>query len=129
MDIYMDIYMDICKDIVADISTLDHVVELANKSRFTFQIGADLHNDKDIQIWLYRISDAHKRFRESVFAKAIANAEIQKIDAAILASSICGTNAIEGGEFNEDEISAILVRSPAEIAIEAEQRVVNLKTA
>lgn len=101
--------------------TLVQRVETARFGPFVFQIGAD---PRQIELPLQRVEDAYQRFIGSPLAQ-IAN----QLEQEIIASSIFGTNTIEGGTLTEKETTAVLALSPDAIHEIEQRRVVNLKAA
>jgi Fic family protein len=73
---------------------------------------------------MIRVDDAHARFIKSPLSQ-VAN----QLEREVLASSIFGTNSIEGGTLTETETSAALTLDPREVEEEEQRRVVNIKAA
>lgn len=73
---------------------------------------------------LARIGDVHELFKDSPLS-SVANS----LEKAVLASSIYGTNTIEGGLLSEGETAKVLAMDPAQLQEEEEHRVANVKRA
>jgi Fic family protein len=95
-------------------------IETFRSGVFTFQIGVDMAR---IQPLLQRVEDAHARFASVPILPDVAT----RLEREVVASSVFGTNTIEGGTLTEEETAAII---NAEIAREEkEKRVLNIKNA
>lgn len=101
--------------------TLNRRVETARFGPLTFQIGV---NPREVALPLQRVEDAHERFIALPLSQ-VAN----RLEREVMASSIFGTNTIEGGTLTEEETATALTLAP-DVAREVEQRrVVNIKAA
>jgi Fic family protein len=96
-------------------------VETGRFGPFVFQLG--LATD-EIRGAMIRVDDAHARFINSPLSQ-VAN----QLEKEVLASSIFGTNSIEGGTLTESETSAALTLDPRAVEEEEQRRVVNIKAA
>ncbi|MDG4551170.1 MAG: Fic family protein [Candidatus Contendobacter sp.] len=101
--------------------TLDRRVETARFGPFTFQIGVDPH---EVALALPRVEDAHQRFIASPLSQ-VAN----QLEREVVASSVFGTNTIEGGMLTEEETAATLALAPEAVQEIEQRRVVNIKAA
>jgi Fic family protein len=88
---------------------------------FVFQIGLAA---SEIDTAMVRVNDAHGRLINSPLSQ-VAN----RLEKEVLASSIFGTNSIEGGTLTESETRDVLTLDPREVEEEEERRVVNIKAA
>jgi Fic family protein len=88
---------------------------------FVFQIGLAA---SEIDTAMIRVNDAHERLINSPLSQ-VAN----RLEREVLASSIFGTNSIEGGTLSESETSDVLTLDPREVEEEEKRRVVNIKAA
>lgn len=103
---------------------MDHLnlrVETARSGPFTFQLGVALETVTPL---LERVGDVHELFKASPLA-TVANS----LEKAILASSIYGTNTIEGGQLSERETAEVLEMDPSQLKEEEARRVANMKRA
>lgn len=96
-------------------------VETQRSGPFTFQIGVDVGV---LDVALQRVADAHERFVASPLSQVASQLERE-----VVASSVFGTNTIEGGALSELETEAALQLDPAQVAEVEQRRVVNIKTA
>lgn len=96
-------------------------IETGRFGPFVFEIGLAA---PEIRGAMIRVDDAHSRFVNSPLSQ-VAN----QLEKEVLASSIFGTNSIEGGTLTESETSAALTLDPREVEEEEQRRVVNIKTA
>lgn len=96
-------------------------VETDRFGPFQFEIGV---NASQILLPLQRIEDAHSRFSDSPLAQ-VAN----RLEREVIASSIFGTNTIEGGALTEEETSAAMDLDPAVVQEIEQRRVLNIKAA
>lgn len=96
-------------------------VETARSGPFTFQLGVALDTVTPL---LERVEDVHELFKASPLA-TVANS----LEKAILASSIYGTNTIEGGQLSERETAEVLEMDPSQLKEEEARRVANMKRA
>jgi Fic family protein len=88
---------------------------------FQFDIGID---PSEIFLLMQRIEDAHGRFSDSPLAQ-VAN----KLEREVIASSIFGTNTIEGGALTEEETASAMDLDPAVVQEIEQRRVLNIKAA
>lgn len=103
------------------LSELTLRVETDRHGPFVFQIGLD---PAQLVLPMQRVEDAHQIFSDSPLAQ-VAN----RLEREVIASSIFGTNTIEGGTLTEDETAAAM-DMPAETVRGIEElRVVNLRAA
>ena len=79
--------------IASEIPELALRVETDRFGPFLFQVGVDAGR---LQLPMQRVEDAHRRFVASPLAQ-VAN----QLEREVLASSIYGTNTIEGGTLTE----------------------------
>lgn len=100
---------------------LDRRVETARFGPFTFQVGVD---PNAVVLPLQRVEDAHQRFIASPFSQ-VAN----QLEREVMASSIFGTNTIEGGTLTEEETATALMLAPDAIREVEQRRVANIKAA
>ena len=95
-------------------------IETFRSGIFTFQIGID---STRIQPLLQRVEDAHARFASVPILPDIAT----RLEREVVASSVFGTNTIEGGTLTEEETASVI---DAKIAKEEkEKRVLNISKA
>lgn len=95
-------------------------IETFRSGIFTFQIGVDMER---IHPLLQRVEDAHARFASVPILPDVAT----RLEREVVASSVFGTNTIEGGTLTEEETAAVI---DAEIAKEEkEKRVLNIRRA
>lgn len=88
---------------------------------FVFQVGLD---PARLLLPMQRLEDAHERFAGSPLAQ-VAN----PLEREVIASSIYGTNTIEGGALTEDETDAALDLDPEQVQEIEQRRVLNIKAA
>ena len=88
---------------------------------FAFQIGLAA---SEIDTAMIRADDAHERLINSPLSQ-VAN----RLEKEVLASSIFGTNSIEGGTLTESETRDVLTLDPREVEEEEKRRVINIKAA
>lgn len=96
-------------------------VETDRSGRFLFQSGIDA---AALLLPMQRIEDAHARFASSPLAQ-VAN----QLEREVIASSIYGTNTIEGGALTEAETLAAMDLDPALVQEIEQRRVLNIKAA
>jgi Fic family protein len=101
--------------------TLDRRVETARFGPFTFQVGVDLN---EVAFPLQRIEDAHQCLIAAPLSQ-VAN----QLEREVVASSVFGTNTIEGGTLTEEETATALTLAPEAIREVEQRRVVNIKAA
>ena len=116
----MDILPDIDKalEIRSDVETR---VETRRFGPFTFRLGVD---GTTLALPYQRVLDAYERFNASPLSQVA-----RQLEREVVASSIFGTNSIEGGTLTEEETQRVLELDPAQIQEEEQLRAVNLKTA
>ncbi len=100
---------------------LDRRVETAQFGPFTFQIGVD---PNAVALSLQRVEDAHQRFIAAPLSQ-VAN----QLEREVVASSVFGTNTIEGGTLTEEETATALTLAPEAIRDVERRRVANIKAA
>lgn len=86
-----------------------------------FETGVD---PERLRLTTQRVEDAHAQFAHSPLAQ-VAN----KLEREVIASSIYGTNTIEGGALTEDETRAAMDLDPAQVQEIEQRRVLNIKAA
>ena len=96
-------------------------VETDRFGPFLFQVGVDAGR---LQLPMQRVEDAHRRFVASPLAQ-VAN----QLEREVIASSIYGTNTIEGGTLTEDETRSAIDLDPAQVQEIEQRRVLNIKAA
>ncbi len=96
-------------------------VETARFGPFKFQVGV---NAAEVEILFQRVGDAQARFAKFPLAHVATQLEQE-----VLASSVFGTNSIEGGTLTEIETKRVLSLDPAQIRDVERRRVVNIKAA
>lgn len=101
--------------------SLDLRVETECHGPFTFRPGVDA---AALALPLQRVRDAQDRFRRTPLAQVAVQLERE-----VLASSIFGTNTIEGGTLSEEETARAMDLSPGEIENLEQQRVRNIRAA
>lgn len=89
---------------------------------FTFQVGVDL---TVVQPLIDRINDAQHRFNKTPLLPTI----VDQMRERVTASSVYGTNTIEGGTFTEEETRQILRLDPKDVQAREAKRLTNLKQA
>ena len=113
-----DIVQDMTKLEIPDI-TLQ--IDTDRAGPFTFQVGVDAGR---IGLLLQRVLDAHGRFASSPLAQ-VAN----QLEREVIASSIYGTNTIEGGTLTEEETQSALELDPTHVQAIEQLRVLNIQAA
>ncbi|MBM2828097.1 MAG: filamentation induced by cAMP protein Fic [Actinobacteria bacterium] len=96
-------------------------VETARFGPFRFQVGV---NAEAVEILLQRVDDAQARFARFPLSHVATQLEQE-----VLASSVFGTNSIEGGTLTEEETKRVLSLDPARVQDVERRRVVNIKAA
>lgn len=96
-------------------------LDTAHFGPFLFQVGLDA---AALELPMQRVLDAHQRFSGSPLAE-VAN----QLEREVIASSIFGTNTIEGGALTEEETFAAMDLDPALVQEIEQRRVVNIKGA
>ena len=116
--------MDILPDIAALLNTLSESeirIETRRFGPFRFCLGVD----GTALLPLYqRVLDAHERLNASPLSQVA-----RQLEREVVASSIFGTNSIEGGTLSEEETRQALELDPAQVQEEEQLRAVNLKAA
>ncbi len=116
--------MDIQADSMSSDSSWSEIELRLDTERFgpfRFQTGVD---PAALNLPLQRVQDAQERFRRSGLAQVAVELERE-----VLASSIFGTNTIEGGELSEEETATAMELSPHEIENIEQQRARNMRSA
>jgi len=88
---------------------------------FVFQVGVGA---EVLRLPLQRVEDAYARFVASPLSQVAT-----RLEKEMVASSVFGTNTIEGGTLTEDETAAALELDPAQVHEVEQRRVVNIKGA
>jgi Fic family protein len=107
--------------IAHEIPDIRLLVETDRFGPVLFQIGVDL---EQLRLTMQRVEDARVRFAHSPLAQ-VAN----RLEREVIASSIYGTNTIEGGALTEDETLAAMDLDPAQVQEIEQRRVLNIKAA
>jgi Fic family protein len=94
-------------------------VETSRFGPFTFQVGVDAHA---VETTYLRVSDAHQRLRGSPLSQVASQLERE-----VVATSVFGTNSIEGGTLSEEETRQALDLDPAIVEGIERRRVLNIK--
>ena len=91
---------------------------------FVFQIGIDKSRLDGL---VKRVTEAYTRFESMPIVAGVANS----LEEIVLVSSIHGTNKVEGGLLNEDEVREVIIESGGKFvsAEEQKRRILNLKRA
>lgn len=105
----------------ADIPEVRLRIETDRFGPFVFQVGVD---SQGLLLPMQRVEDAHRRFAASPFAQVA-----KQLEREVIASSIYGTNTIEGGALTEDETLAAMDLDPAQVQQIEQRRVLNIKAA
>ncbi len=113
--------MDITPDIFARLSAFElvHRVETRRAGPFRFQVGLD---EDALHLPYQRVVDAYARFHTSPLAQ-VAN----RLEPEVIASSVFGTNTIEGGTLSEEQTRFVLDLAPEAVADEEQRRALNIK--
>lgn len=96
-------------------------VETDRFGQFTFQVGIDWAG---LAVPSQRVEDAH-----ALFIKTPLNQVASRLEKEVVASSVFGTNTIEGGKLTEDETATALDIDPALVKEVEQRRAVNIKAA
>lgn len=96
-------------------------IETRRSGPFTFRLGVD---GPALTLPYQRVLDAHERFNASPLSQVA-----RQLEREVVASSIFGTNSIEGGTLTEEETQQVLDLDPAQVREEEKLRAVNLKAA
>ncbi len=96
-------------------------VETFRSGPFSFRIGVDI---REVETLLLRTSDANQRLSGSPLSQVAG-----RLEREVIASSVFGTNTIEGGALSEAETARVLDLDPADVQGVEERRAVNLKRA
>ena len=78
-------------------------IETHRSGIFQFQVGVDLD---EVKSELLRIADAHQRFSSIPIIPDVAT----RLEKEVIASSVFGTNTIEGGTLSEEETAVVIER-------------------
>jgi len=97
------------------------VVDTARFGPFTFRVGVDAAL---VETPFLRVSDAHDRFHASPLAQVA-----DRLEKEVVASSVFGTNSIEGGALSEEETQLALDLDPASVQDIEQRRALNIKAA
>lgn len=109
------------EDVLNSLSESEMRIETRRFGPFTFCLGVD----GAVLAPLYqRVLDAHERFKTSPLSQVA-----RQLEREVVASSIFGTNSIEGGTLSEEETQQVLDLDPAQVREEEQLRAVNLKVA
>lgn len=104
-----------------NLSEISQRVETDCFGPFVFQVGVGA---EALRLPLQRVEDAYSRFVASPLSQVAIRFEKEMV-----ASSVFGTNTIEGGTLTEDETAAALELDPAQVREVEQRRVVNIKGA
>ena len=116
----MDILLDI-ENALSSLSEVEMRIETRRFGPFTFRLDVD----GTVLAPLYqRVLDAHERFNASPLSQVA-----RQLEREVVASSIFGTNSIEGGTLTEEETQMVLELDPTQVQEEEQLRAVNLKAA
>ncbi|HYN76882.1 MAG TPA: Fic family protein, partial [Lamprocystis sp. (in: g-proteobacteria)] len=96
-------------------------LETARFGPFTFRVGV---NAAEIEAPILRVSDAQQRFQGSPLAQVAS-----RLEQDVVATSVFGTNSIEGGTLSEQETRLALDLDPAAVQDIEQRRVLNIKAA
>lgn len=96
-------------------------IETERSGPFTFQIGCEASQLDTIYL---RVLDAQNRFSGSPFTQVA-----HLLEKEVVASSVFGTNTIEGGTLSAEETAQALELDPANVQKTEQRRAVNIKTA
>ena len=96
-------------------------VETVRFGPFTFCLGVD---PARLETPFLRVSDAHDRFQASPLAQVA-----DQLEKEVVASSVFGTNSIEGGALSEEETQLALDLDPANVKDIEQRRALNIKAA
>ena len=96
-------------------------VETDRFGPFVFQIGCEA---SQLETLLLRVGDAQQRFSSSPFAQVA-----HLLEKEVVASSIFGTNTIEGGTLSKEETEQALNLDPADVQKTEQRRATNIRTA
>lgn len=113
-----DIFRDIPMQVIPEVTLR---VETARFGPFTFRTGLD---GSELNVLILRVDDAHQRFIGTPLSRVASQLERE-----VTASSVFGTNTIEGGELTENETAIVLQLDPKQVQQEQQRRVVNIKLA
>jgi|PlaIllAssembly_1097288.scaffolds.fasta_scaffold05184_3 Fic family protein len=107
--------------LLPDIADHALTVETARFGPFTFRVGVETPS---IETLFLRVSDAHRRLQGSPLAQVAS-----RLEREIVATSIFGTNSIEGGTLSEEETQLTLDLDPSGVQDTERRRVINIKAA
>ena len=116
----MDILPDI-EDLLNSLAESETRIETRRSGPFTFRLGVD---GAALAPLYQRVLDAHERLNASPLSQVA-----RQLEREVVASSIFGTNSIEGGALTEEETQQVLDLDPAQVREEEQLRAVNLKAA
>jgi len=116
----VDILPDI-EDLLNSLSESETQIETRRSGPFTFRLGVD---GTALAPLYQRVLDAHERLNVSPLSQVA-----RQLEREVVASSIFGTNSIEGGTLTEEETQQVLDLDPAQVREEEQLRAVNLKAA
>lgn len=97
------------------------IVETARFGPFAFQVGIDAVS---VETPFLRVSDARQRFQGSPLSQVASQLERE-----VVATSVFGTNSIEGGTLSEEETRLALDIDPSGVQDIEQRRVLNIKAA
>lgn len=116
----MDILPD-TENALSSLSESEMRIETRRFGPFTFCLGVD---GAALALLYQRVLDAHERLNASPLSQVA-----RQLEREVVASSIFGTNSIEGGTLTEEETQRVLDLDPAQVREEEQLRAVNLKAA
>ena len=116
----MDILPD-TENALSSLSESEMRIETRRFGPFTFCLGVD---GAALALLYQRVLDAHERLNASLLSQVA-----RQLEREVVASSIFGTNSIEGGTLTEEETQRVLDLDPAQVREEEQLRAVNLKAA
>ncbi len=88
---------------------------------YLFQVGCE---ESQLETLILRVNDAQQRFGSSPFSQVA-----HLLEKEVAASSIFGTNTIEGGTLSEEETEQALELDPTEVQEIEQRRALNIKAA
>lgn len=109
------------EDALSSLSESEVRIETRRFGPFTFRLGVD---GTALERLYQRVLDAHERFNASPLSQVA-----RQLEREVVASSIFGTNSIEGGTLTEEETQQVLELDPAQVKEEEQLRAANLKVA
>jgi Fic family protein len=108
-------------DQIAEFADQRLTVETARFGPFTLQLGVDA---AAVETALLRVSDAQQRFQALPLSQVASQLERE-----VVATSVFGTNSIEGGTLSEEETQQALELDPSMVQDIEQRRVLNIKAA